>query len=440
MSTEAAGTETTASTSSATETTSASTESGLTDSVVADLGVTAEQAQQILDSDPDYANMLKASAESGTTDTGDRSDNASGEESEENSCANGENQESGKSSVDENSNTTQQAAPEYADNVIDGLSGLEFGKLSEDAQTALANFYEKAQADSQKNTEIESRLQRLIDDPVIRSRITAVESGNAHKLQIRTVTEAEKQGLISGLQSEFGLDAEDSQAFISKLEAGIEKIAHNLAQDYANRAIVTQDNARRERETCAKGQETLLSLSQFNASLSVKETDLTKFYRVENGRGVYNEAHPEIETFRNGLGKIQEWAVKNGIGYDKLVQMGAKPFYAAAAAALDMPLAMNTGERDKKIAAEVTKKALSRFLKSTGNGTLNVQRAGVNSTPEKSPDMIIDGINALRLVQDAAYHESVLNMKFGDMAWMDKVDAIAAKGRAKLENRTKKSN
>ena len=433
------GTEETASTSSANGG-SSDCRSSVAELVEADLGVTAQQAQQILDSDPDYANMLKVGAESGTTDTGDRSGNASGEKSEENSYANGENQDNGKSKegVDDNSNASREAAPvEYADNVIDGLQGEEFGKLSEDAQTALANFYEKAKADSQKTTEIESRLQRLINDPVIRSRVSAVESGSAHNLQIRGVTEVEKRGLINSLQSEFGLDYEDSKSFMGKLEAGIVEIAQNMAQDYANRAIVTQDTARRESETNAKGQEALLSLSQFNSSLRVKETDLTKFYKVENGRGVYNDAHPEIETFKNGLGKIQEWAVRNGISYDKVLQMGAKPFYAAAAAALDMPLTMNSGERDKKMAAEVRKKALTPFLKSTGSGTLNVQRTGVNATPEKPSELIIDGINAVRLVQDAAYHESVLNMKFGDMAWMERVDAIAAKGRAKIESKRK---
>ena len=417
------------------EPTNQSTDNNMTESVAVDLGVTAEQAKEILDSDPDYASMLKAATTSGI-DTDGRSDNASGETSEEIPAAGGEAQSGGKEGADGNSGA-QQAATEFADNVIDGLRGEEFGKLSEDAQEALANFYEKAQADSQKVTLAEEKLQTLLKDPIIRSRAAAVESGNAHNLQIRAITDTERQGLINGLQSEFGLDADESKAFMDKLETGIERIAQDMAQGYANRAIISHDNARRESETTQKGQEALLGLSQFNKNLAVKETDLSKFYKVESGRVVYNESHPEIETFRNGLGKIQEWAVKNGIGYDKMLQWGAKPFYAAAAAALDMPLAMNTGERDKKIAAEVRKKALAPFLKSTGSATLNVQGGSVSATPEKSPDMIIDGINAVRLVQDAAYHESVLNMKFGDMNWMDKVDAIAAKGRAKLESKLK---
>jgi hypothetical protein len=179
----------------------------------------------------------------------------------------------------------------------------------------------------------------------------------------------------------------------------------------------------------------MLGLSQFDKGLAVKETDIAKFYKFENGKTVYNDRHPEIETFKNGIGRFIEWACAHGIDNRMAVKMGAKAFYAAAAADLDRPVAMNTTDRDKKIASDAVRKKLAPFLKGNSGGTLNV--AGGNAAQNRTAEpALVHGFNAEKLAEDPAYLREMYAKYAFDPDMLDKLGEAASVGRGRIEKRS----
>lgn len=403
----------------------------------AELGIPEDEMKEILRTDPAFAESLKKSK-------GEPEDKTKGGEGDhdpdsgEGSSADSDEEKKTPEGADDNSSTEEgESDSDFADNVIDGLKGSEFSKLSEDAQEAVAKFYEKAQADSQKATEVESRMQKLLEDPVVKARAEAIEAGRASDVEVRGLTEQEKKGIVSKVGDELGLDSDDREKLLSMIEDGIEKAAKEMASDLSQKAILVQDARRRAEETTKKGVEMILGLSKYNKTLAVKETDLAKFYKTDGKGGfVYNEDHPEIETWKNGLGKIQTWAAQKGIDYAKALELGDKAFYAMAAAALDMPVALNTGDRDKKMVAEIRKKALAPFLKGSSPRTLATEgSSGVVDRKKAAQTVMVGGLDAVKLAEDQGYLNRMIEKRPGDMAWLDKVTAAAEKGRTILNKR-----
>ena len=410
--------------------------------VANDYGVPEDLVKEFAAGDENFAALVHKGDEPNKSDG---EDNAAGETPDEDSAAGSEPNEGAKPPADDKipAGKSDDTPVEFADDVIKGIKGKEFEKLPDDVKVAIAEFYNESQAKAAKATEAETRINKLLEDPVVRARASAIEAGRAAELQVRGMTADEKQTVIGKINDYLGIADKDDRLsegdaveILSIIEKGIESIATDMAQDLSNRTVAVQDSQRRAQESARKGNELLLSLSEFNAGLAVKEKDVTKFYRLKDGYWVYNEAHPEIGKFKEGIGKISEWAQSNGIDSDKAVKMGAKAFYAAAAAALDMPVVFNAKERDKKIAAAVKEKALAPFLKSAASKTLNTQGTDSTVNREKAAALVIDGVDVERLVTDQGYFDDVVNRKFGDLDWLEKVNGFAAKGRAIINKKT----
>lgn len=405
----------------------------------AEIGVSEEEMKEILRSDPEFAkNLKKSKGEPEDKNKGGEDDHGSEDDSGDGSSADSDKDKQKPEGADDNSSTDDgESDSDFADNVIDGLKGSEFKKLSEDAQEAVAKFYEKAQSDSQKATETETRMQKLLEDPIIKFRAEAIEAGRAAEVEVRGLSAEEKKGIVDKAVSELGLDSDDGEKLLEIIGNGLEQVAKDMATDLSQKAILAQDAQRRVEETTKKGVEMILGLSKYNKALAVKETDIKKFYKPDGKGGfVYNEDHPEIETWKNGLGKIQTWAAQKGIGYDKALDLGDKVFYAMAAAALDMPIALNTGERDKKIVSEARKKALAPFLKGSGPRTLATEGStGVVDRKKAAQTVTHGGFDVIRLVQDQAYYNKTIERRPNDEEWLEKVYAAAEKGRNILNKR-----
>lgn len=405
-----------------------------------DLGIPEEEMKKILESDPEFAENLKKSKgePEDKEDGGEEGHGSDNKKSEDDSSADSDDEKKTPEGADDSSSTDEgESDSDFADNVIDGLKGSEFKKLSEDAQDAVTKFYEKAQADSQKATEAESRMQKLLEDPVIKTRAEAIEAGRASDVEVRGLTDQEKKGIVSKIGDELGLDSDDREKLLSMIEGGIENAAKEMATDLSQKAILTQEAKRRAEETTKKGAEMILGLSKYNKALAVNETDIAKFYKSDGKGGfVYNEEHPEIEAWKNGLGKIQTWAAQKGIDYSKALELGDKSFYAMAAAALDMPVALNTGDRDKKMMAETRKKALAPFLKGSSPRALATESSsGVVDRKKAAQTVMVGGLDAVKLAEDQGYLNRMIEKRPGDMAWLDKVTAAAEKGRTILDKR-----
>ena len=405
--------------------------------VAADMGVPEELVKEFAAGDEKFAALVQGEED---TSKSDGEDNASGEEPEENSAAGSEPDTEAKPSADDKipAGKSDDTPVEFADDVIRGIKAKDFEKLSDDARVALAEFYNESQAKAAKADEAEARISRLLDDPVVRARATAIEAGRPADLQVRGMTAVERKSISAAIQDRLSLDESEVEEILSIVGGGIENVAKDMAQDLANRSIAAQDSVRREAEIQKQGNELLRGLSQYNKSLEVQETDLTKFYKFSSGKIGFNESHPEIEKFKNGLGKISMWAGQNGIDNRMAIQMGAKAFYAAAAAALDMPVALNTKERDAKIAATAKQKALAPFLKSAKSNTLNTQ--GTDSTVNRNiaEGVIRDGFDITKLATDAAYYDATIRRFWGNEEKLARIDELTAQGQALIDKQNRR--
>jgi len=319
---------------------------------------------------------------------------------------------------------------EFADDVIPGLRGDDFAKISEDGQLALAEFEKKAQVAMQESSQLKSQLDKLREDPVGKLVAERIDGGKTGEFEVRNLSDAE----VASLKEEYGFDDQE----IASLKPRIEAVAQDMARAMFTNHVRNDVEVQRARKEVSDGQAMVRNLSEFNKDLAVQETDLSKFYVSKNGQVAYNDSHPEIDKFKNGIGKIQEWASKNGINYGMALRMGPKAFYAAAASALDLPVKFNTGDQDRKAMASVRKQALERFRK-TGQASRglpadrgNIDRASV----EKGA--VDGGIDVERLATDGDYYEKLLNRKPNNQAWAEKIDAMVARGERLARNKKHK--
>jgi hypothetical protein len=409
-----------------------------------DLGVDDDLFRETIRSDPELAQALMAKpdkdrAKEKKEPPAPKADEIPSEEAnpeDTSGDAAGEADSTGeaKDKPDETPAEDKGPAVEYVDDVIPGLKGKDFGALPDPVKEVLATYQEEYETVKKTATESEARLNALLDDPVVKIRAQAIDSGDPERyFSVRGFSEAEKAE-IGNLFKSHGFDDEEVADINKKIANGIEKIARDMAADYANNAIIHENKQRKYSETVKKGQDLVLSLGKINPEIAVKETDLSKFYSQKNGKWGYNESHPEIDRFKNGIGKIQDWAGRIGIDYGKALDMGDKAFYAAAAAALGMPVSINTAARDKKIIAAEVQKKLSRFMKSPASKSLPTTASSADTNARSSPKMV-DGIDPVRLARDDAYYSTVLEQKFGDEKWFDKVTGLRDQGKASLKRR-----
>jgi len=389
-----------------------------------EFGLPEDFLKNALESDPEMKALIEGK-KPGEDKKGSEGHDAEGESGED-SAADGQKQEP---SADEKDSGNEEAPAPFADDVIPGLKGEVFGKLPEEAQEAVAKFYEEAQEKTRKAESLEATLNTLKQDPLIRSRIAAAEAGVT--VPVRGVSQAEAQSIAGILIEKLGLDAESEAGAITDtvaaLARGIEGIAQDMAQGYAGQSLQTLEALREVAEIDKQGDALLFGLSQFDKNLALKETNLAKFYTFDptTKKTVFNEKHPEIEKYKNGLGKFVQWASDRGMDNRQIVKMGAKAFYAAAAADMGKAVTFNSADRDKKIAAEARKSVLNAFRK-TGGGTLATQGT---APAGKSGQYIENGIDVTKLATDGSYFDELVAKRPGDMAWIDKLSELEAKGR-----------
>jgi hypothetical protein len=427
------GTVTTETTAVISETETASTTDSNLATVADNLGISEEGARFLAENDPDFNAFVDAKKDTGGDDGHVPPDDNSGVAS-----AAGEDDKDAKDvKADENSGEgTDSGVFEFADDVIKGLSGEDFAKLPEAAQDALATYYQEAESRIAEAEGVKARVDSLLSDPVIKSRADMLDSGRAD-VQVRGMTAAEKQAVAERIRADMDLDDDEISQVMTIVGTGIENVAKQMAEDYAQQAITLADQSRREMEIAKQGNDLMLSLAQFNKSLAVKETDLSKFYSYANGQWALNEKHPEYAVFKDGLGKIMDWAQKNKIGYAQALQLGPESFYGAAAVALKMPVAFNTEERDKKMVADARKAALKPFLKEGKSNTLNPQGTQGVVDSKAAERVMSHGMDAIRLVEDGAYYDEMIVKSFGNPGMADKIAEAASVGRAAIEKRKK---
>jgi len=419
-------------------------DSGVSDvaSVTDDLGIDEDVAKMFADNDPDFVERLKAKPQEGETNNNGGDDHsADGETPGENSATADEQKGDSPAPADGKDSGGNDETLEFKDDVIPGLKGEVLAKLPKEAQEAVADFYGAVEERAKKVEASEVAMNLLKQDPYLKSRIEAMEAGT--QAQIRGLTPDDEKAIAEGVTKfmveKLTIEDVDAAEVVAAFKGGImttaQRIAQQMAQDYAAQALQSQEALKETREVIKQGDAVLLGLSEFDKSLAVKEKDLSKFYVTQNGKTFFNEKHPEIETFKNGIGQFIAWASERGINYNNLAKMGAKAFYAAAAADLNRPVAFNTKERDDKMVSNAVKQKLKPFLKTDG-GTLDVGGGNAAQGGGAEPK-IIHGFNAVKLVEDGAYREEMYLKHALDADMIDKLDAAASVGRDIIEKQSK---
>jgi predicted transcriptional regulator len=335
---------------------------------------------------------------------------------------------------------------EFADDVIPGLKGEFLKTLPKEALAAIADFYEGAKGNSEKISKAESDLNELLKDPIVKNRREMLSKGKS-KYDIRGLTQKDKQGIISVLQSKLDLTSSEAEIAYSVLEPGLNQVASEMAEDMVHNRFVEEDQKRQTAEITTKGRQVFLGLGKFNKDLAFKETNPDAFWQKEkddkgNESWVLNERHPEIDKYKKNILPIQSALAESGMNYSALIKLaekfGDEAVYALAASKLKLPSAINTGDRDKKMVASELRKKLAPFLKGASGGELNAERQ--NSLANRSKGNVItkQGYDIVKLAEGGDYYDKAIADKPGDTKHAKMIAALSEEGaelQAKLEKR-----
>ena len=312
----------------------------------------------------------------------------------------------------------------FEDDVIPGLKGEELKKLSPEAQTALAEHYEKASEAIDSVGEARATAEKLLKDPVVAFRQKMSEN---QRFAVRGMNAEEE----TSLQTVYGFTEEET----GKLKGGLQKIAQSMAQDMVHNYLIEENAERQIQETTQKSYDILLGLGKINSEFALEGVkDLKEIF--DKG-----ERHPQWKKYQNGIGKVMAWAASKKISHPMVVEMGADAFYAAAATSLGMPVIRNADETLKKVAMTARMNTLKPFLKSTKPKTLDPSQSSVSQPAKASNSPIIqNGIDMQKLAgntpETVAYYEKLLGRKFGDREWMDKINGMRDRAQ-RIHSKTK---
>ena len=329
---------------------------------------------------------------------------------------------------------------EFADDVIAGLKGEHLKKLPKEALEALAAYVTKHTDVSGEATTAKERLAKLLADPIVKKRLDLLNSGKTD-YEVRSITDGEKQSMIKTIEEKAGLDSSEAEAAFNAIKDNIDSIVKNSAKDSLQNLVVEDEGRRQQEEMGKKGRTAFLELKKFSKELEFKETDPNKFWvRGPDGVNVVNDAHPEAVKFREKVLPVMNSFAKCGISYSEMVKIkeefGEEAVYALSAIKLGLPVAFNTGERDKKIVATELQKRLAPFIKSNGSGELSVS-SGSKIADSRNKAVIKSGYDIKRLATDPDYYEKAFIAKSSDRKHMDLIDSLAEEGEALISKEQK---
>ena len=315
-------------------------------------------------------------------------------------------------------------AVDYKDDVIPGLKGKDFAEIPDPVKEILDKFVEEHETVKGKAKSAEERLAKLMADPVVKDRAILIETNqNLADYDIEKMNISDDESLK--IKAAFGLNDEQ----IGRLKPLITAVAHQMADAQLKNRLKIHEQQATIKENTAKGWETLRSLGKMDKNLAINETDLSK---IVDEKGMVRDNHPEREIYL----KLAEACRSLGWDWTRLAQTEPEVLYAAIAAKMKLPVALNTTERDKKIIAETKKNTLKHFQTPKGEArTLSSE-----PDPERGTERVIvrDGFDIKRLASDPDYYETIVSKKWGDLEWQKKVDDLADRGRNLLKEQSNK--
>lgn len=409
----------------------------VTDVFGSNSGVPKEFLQASIDNDPDFQEVLEFEKETKKSDKNKKPEDHS-DETENADDKNADDQESERDGDEPKAETTpddknsgEEEEFEFADDVIKGLKGEHLKAIPREAQLAIADFHTQAAEIQKERDTLKETLEALESDPVVRLRKELKNQGT-DVFDVRGITNKEKAALTEKLVN-FGLNQEEAEKVFSMFDETINAVAKEKAEDILHNRAIEEENRRKTDETLTNGRNLFLKLGQFNDALKFKETDGNKFWtKTSDGQWAPNEKHPEYKKFAEKVLPVMEALGKAGIKYGTLInlekEIGIDGIYAMLAKKHGLPVAINTGERDKKMLRSELKKRMGALV----NSKEDLESGAGRSKLDRSP-VIKEGLDIVKLATDPTYYESTVDSKWGDLKWAKRVDELAQEGKAYVE-------
>jgi hypothetical protein len=205
---------------------------------------------------------------------------------------------------------------------------------------------------SEKVRNADSRSEELLKDPVIKERVSAIRDGRANDPYGTGMTKESHAAIKDALlKLDLGEDEVDTflkDVLVKEFNQDLEFSTANAVKNRVGE--IERTNTLTQNRTKAFG--VLRDALQFNSDFKVDEQDISKFFSIDDRGRVtgFNRSHPEYEKFSSGAQKIFDyWANRRKSSWADFAQLSSKEVYAAAAAFYNMPVAINTADRDTKI-------------------------------------------------------------------------------------------
>jgi hypothetical protein len=384
----------------------------------------AEYATAMLADDPEYQKSVKEEAATKAKDEpapkGDPEPKHDESTEPETSETPDEKKPDGDKLDDDEPEESPKDEPEYQDNVIPELTGKQFGSLPEDVREIVAKTATQIEELKTKGSEVQSRLEKLLTDPIIKHREEIMNSGKGDlTYELPTITDQ----LFADILKCVDEDTPEARKKARDILGEVVKQASELSESNARILENSKFNTQKMLTSAGKN---LLKLGELNPELKCDITDPEKL----------------IATPFEKLGNIGKVLLKlSEMQKNKTISSVAKyisekspeALYAEMAVELGLPVVLNA---DKKIRAIVKKsnQAFSdRFRKNKDGGQMPAGKE-VDSRKIKN-GQIVDGIDIVKLANNDDYHEKMLYKNSGDLKWVDKISRLRERGeRFLIEN------
>lgn len=370
----------------------------------------------LLAMDPEYQEMVEAEKKaSGNTDDPPPS---AEHEDDEDTGQDGDNK-TDEIPPKEGDETPPVEDSEFEDDILPGLTGKQFESFEEPVKEIIAQTREALDVATEKATKAEERLNKLLNDPIVKHRESVIDGKNntlpykVPELNDATITEMQK--LIDQ-------DTPESKAkFNDMLKTHIKTATDIVANNARIQAKAEFDNALNLKDAGQK----LVTLAKL-AKIKLPSDDPNV---------VINTDVSKLGDIGKVIDEIKQRSSRGIIGNPAkyLAEVDVEELYAQMAIKNKWPLLKNADKIIQEKVKQSNEKLFNKFIKGRSDeasgtfargGQVDQRSAGVKT--------VRDGIDLVKLATDDSYHEHILTQKnHGD--WYSKVAEMRREGERMIE-------
>jgi hypothetical protein len=310
---------------------------------------------------------------------------------------------------------------EYEDNIIPGLTGKQFEALDEPLREIVGKTREELDTVSKKATEAEERLNRLMNDPIVKHRDEVIQNG-LH----------EETYEIPGLDDQTTYKLQQlAMRKTPESMAAFKEAIHNLMGSAADTAA---DNVRLQGKQELQRQQTLDTANKnVEALAKLLKVELPS-NNLEELKNMDVNKLGKVGTILKDLTERSEKGVIGGL-YNYLANVDVEELYASMAVKNKWPIIKNADEVLHKEIKKSNEKFYKRFLKGRPDESSGSLATGKIIDQKKAASKSVhDGVDLVKLATDDEYHEQMLYSKPNDPDWMTKITEMRLEGERMIED------